>query len=678
MKLIKTSLFVIGLISMLFQFSCTDEHEFERKSGDNKSKIVYINSDNGEANFKIVTNDSWTLKLDENSKKWARIVGPVDGNGDSTVYVDYDENEGFNRQAVVLVFIPSKSVVDTIYFRQYGLAAQLTIKEESTNFINLGGENLVSVITNLTPSETEKIKTRINYQDSAEGWVENTTLVPTFESLTIEVAPNKMYKDKKAILELVYTDDWGVETVASCLLEQASSAGSSNTRILTFEELRTLIPHATGEIVIEEDVSIAGYAISDYRNHNVAGNPNSSNHAIDRTVNYKTAYLQNEAGTLGVALNFTSVNDNIIKRYDKANIWLQGTVLRKETNPERYTILDVTGGYYIALEEGVASNIVKKEKYIDELTDEDVYTYVTLKDCELPIRKGSFMPINEGYTSRLDYYPLVFRDIKGSSSFLLTNFNCPYRRDGNALPQGSGTISGIVVHEKYERFEKDGFISKYQIRHLEREDIALAQDPNIGFSNVISEWTKFTAGQNKMVLSATGNGELTHSYAAGNIWATNDYDYLLPTEGNKGVKSSNAIANSNWSSGTTLHSWNIKFSTAGISSNNLSLQLATHSTYIEGPRYWGVFVSEDGSNWSKVQDYTVPSIVYWDSTLPTQLCGWKNIDFQLPTSLLGKSEVYIKLQPTNNKAGTQTSYDGGTIVAATTNVLSYISIRYNK
>ncbi len=46
---------------------------------------------------------------------------------------------------------------------------------------------------------------------------------------------------------------------------------------------------------------------------------------------------------------------------------------------------------------GSASDIPQKQKYYDELTDQDIYTWVTLLDCELPVRKGSLTPINEGY-----------------------------------------------------------------------------------------------------------------------------------------------------------------------------------------------------------------------------------------------------------------------------------------
>ena len=61
-----------------------------------------------------------------------------------------------------------------------------------------------------------------------------------------------------------------------------------------------------------------------------------------------------------------------------------------------------------------------------DLTDEDIYTYVTLKDCELPVRKGSLTPINEGYANaggahRCAKYATLMRDINGNSMFIYTN-----------------------------------------------------------------------------------------------------------------------------------------------------------------------------------------------------------------------------------------------------------------
>ena len=96
------------------------------------------------------------------------------------------------------------------------------------------------------------------------------------------------------------------------------------------------------------------------------------------------------------------------------------------------------------------------------MNDNDLYTYVTLKDVELPVRKGAISPVNEGYSigtgaNRLSKYPLMVRDRNADHLYMYTNTVCLYRNDGTRLPYGSGKISGVIVHERFSRFEwRDG------------------------------------------------------------------------------------------------------------------------------------------------------------------------------------------------------------------------------
>jgi hypothetical protein len=104
-------------------------------------------------------------------------------------------------------------------------------------------------------------------------------------------------------------------------------------------------------------------------------------------------------------------------------------------------------------------------KYFYELTDDDIYTYVTIRDCEFPVKKGPLTPLNEGYTgggvatthsaNRISSYPQLVRDAYGNSFYTITNTTCVYRRNAKQLPYGSGNISGVIVHEACDRFEWD-------------------------------------------------------------------------------------------------------------------------------------------------------------------------------------------------------------------------------
>ena len=167
----------------------------------------------------------------------------------------------------------------------------------------------------------------------------------------------------------------------------------------------------------------------------------------------------------------------------QVRILLKGVTVEAESNPERYILKKVTSAMVMSSVSGSAADIPQKVKRYNELTDMDVYTWVTLADCELPVRKGSLTPINEGYArstnaNRETKYPMLVRDKNGDSFYMLTNTTCKYRRDGSMLPYGSGNISGVLVHETHDRFvwmgSKDmGDIGRYQIRHLTREDLSL-------------------------------------------------------------------------------------------------------------------------------------------------------------------------------------------------------------
>ena len=68
-------------------------------------------------------------------------------------------------------------------------------------------------------------------------------------------------------------------------------------------------------------------------------------------------------------------------RYDRVQLLLKGAVLHGENDPDRYELSGITTSMIVGRTAGTAADIPVKEKYISELTDDDMYTYVTLKDC---------------------------------------------------------------------------------------------------------------------------------------------------------------------------------------------------------------------------------------------------------------------------------------------------------
>lgn len=673
----------------LFCFSCDDDEVLEVVTTSDASNI-YISSEAGRREVTLKATCVWTVERDSLTRQWINIKHKS-GEGDGSFNLIWRANEHFPRKGKVIVKLANKVKADTIYIYQYGLSPSIAFPDKKARVSAVGKSLEVNLNTNIPAIDSTRIGMIVDY-DKGEEWVSQLVFNKEMNKMQVKVAANEPeVGERNAVLHITYVDDWGKAHTTDFNIGQMEMGGTKETKTISFAEARKLVDGATDTRIINEDVAIEGVVISDATGTNNAANTQLDKTKIDMTTTYRTAYVQSLDGKYGFALVFDTKELNELLPFDKVKIWLKGLTLKREGAPQRHTLTGMTFKSFISKEEGDATNLVKKERTMVGLTDNDLYTFVTLKNCEFPIRKGSFTPFNEGYCptynqQRVDRYALLMHDNLDHSMFLMTNIDCPYRRDGSVLPQGSGTVAGVIVHEEYSRFENGGNIGLYQMRHLSREDIKIDQSKNNSFSCIIAEWNAFKLSGTK-VLPSEGSGELWHTAATPT--AATDYGYLGPIDGvsdGKGIISASknlAFQAKSWwnSSKGKGNSWMIKFSTSGINAAHVSLQLATLNYSIGAPRYWNVEWSEHGDvdgEWAKVSAYTIPDVVQWSITLYEQLNAWKNINLELPLDLLGKNTVYLRLIPSVNKAGTAEAYDTAVINNNSTSGLMYVSIRYNK
>lgn len=651
------------------------------------NREVLLGIDKGVRTIRVAAGDSWSASVSPDSK-WIWIDGPDSGQGEGRITVGYKANGVFPRMAALV--ISSGSLRDTIFLKQYGKTPVLEFVTAETEVAGIEGRKELAITTNLPLSLAGKVKFSMTENGKPADWITDCKIENDLKTLSCHIGESCSEASRRATLAISFTDDWGAVYDSECLISQAGIGGSSRTRKITFADLRGMLAGAEGSLLIEEDIALEGVVVSDCGSANVAANPNLTAIKIDYGENARTAYLQSEDGACGICLKTKSEEVNTLRRYDRLELWLKGLTLRKESDPERYTLTGVGYSHLMEVTGGSASDAVRKERAIADLTDADLYTYVTLKACEIPVREGGLTPINEGYASvygagRIDCYPRLIRDEKGGSMFLMTNVGCGFRRDGVDLPAGSGTISGVIVHEKFCRFEKDGNIGRYQIRPLERDDIALSGNSGDGFSQLIAEWSvpRIT---NNVVSPVFGAGTISHTSGKA-VYASSDYSLPGPITGkveldNKGSVPEGGFSNANWwdRANDCGEGWVIGFSTRGITAGRLSLQFATVNLAVGAPRYWVAEWSDHGSKsgvWNAVREYTVPDIAQWSNTLLTQLPGHKNVNIDLPSEMLGKDAVYVRLRAARNSAGTASSYDGSTIVNGAANTLSYLAVRYD-
>lgn len=778
------------------------------------TKEFIVESLAGDVAIPVYSNGAYHVENVAEGQEWIAL-DKWEGNGDDTLYVEYTFNEEFKRMAGLVLCSDVDERRDTIYIKQKGLIeAELSLQNSSVIAAGKGGVTEVPVKSNIP---FEYMDVNIAYTDEASGeWINAAVIDPDpygGNSCTLRfetVANPEPVRPRTASVSFSFTDGWG-DSVAILVNFVQRNSEEGLGEVMSFKALKD--NYSTGK-PIEDYVILDGVVVSNTESGNAGENEQTTTSVIDYSGSKRTIYIQSPDASEGIAVIAQSEDDNNLKQFDRVQILLHGATINMLEEPERYEIGGFTKNMVVSQVAGSKSDIPVKEKYMNELSDQDIYTYVTIKDCELPVRKGSICPVNEGYSigtgaSRISKYPLLVRDINGNSMYMYTNTVCVYRSDGTRLPYGSGKISGVIVHERFSRFEwKDGAdpadiefdptlgnIGRYQIRHQCKEDVWGQMNDSVedSFSALLTEyrfWNPDT--ENEVALPTYGeNGWLTHTYQEKytgdpaldytmatykqHFWGAGTYDYLGPI-GN----SSNYIFGDNWGNrngiGVVLdpakehynpvmsslvsnnpdgtvewcgpnatskdavnnskrgagginnqstsmcgkgnvygsafsafashfwwndetqrpYAWLVKFSTEGIATNHLSMQISvlnTQQTWYS-PRYWIAEWAETDSQaaaddklWNRIGEYTIPDVSVWSNTLYSSIVAFKSINFDLPLEMLGKAEVYVRLRPVSDVCSDGSEYANSVLkesskktalAAEHASALSYFAIRYNK
>jgi len=738
-----TILFIAAIFALILPLSSCDGNQFEvevfapDELGMAEHKY-YVGENGGDVDVPFLANRKGSVLLTEPSDESWIGLGITSFDADGTLPVHVGPNNGFKRSADILFETDTRK--DTVCIFQRG-AVEEKFYVAAGSMVVFNGTGEINTIATDINVPLSSISTEVRYSGDDE-WIRECQL--TNSTLTFKTAdnPDKNYM-RRALIVLTYKDGWKETQTATISVIQARQDNNIGT-VFTPEQLRSLA--TPSGYTLPEDAMIEGYIVSTTEGGN-AGDAQVDDYkqgtgVIDYTLTDRTAYLESVDGQYGFRLIAKSAGDNGFMRYSRVQLGIGGAVVKRTSGePFCYTIEGVSSSNLLTSSDGTLT-MPWKEKSITELTDNDINTLVKIKDCEIAMRKGPFTPVNEGYTSlcgynRLAKFPILIRDIKGGSMYMFTNMTCTYRRNGDTLPYGSGDITGIVVHESYKSFEKDGNIGRYQLRHLTREEIDLKKDFADNFSGIITEfrYAKFPGEFEETVLpnailATKGNGEMCHTHGEvsnysptyyyigecgskkkgkyeegagieledGGIyqpWVDNGTEADQNTDGKGWFKNSLMLSWSNkywWDSDNGRgYCWLIHFSTAGITSDHVSMQFAMYnnSQSARSPRYWKAQYSltttdtskESDGEWVDIGEFTVPDVAIWASQNDWQTLGSRVYDFPLPTEILGQESVSIRLMPRNNKAAAKSedSYDSSTIANNSGyNTLDYFAVRYNK
>ena len=500
-------------------------------------------------------------------------------------------------------------------------------------------------------------------------------------------------------------------------------------------EVRDMMARRGEALLVEQNLLIEGYVVSKHNGRNNEMNLNV-HYASMKNYDLSTGYIESLSGDIGFKLSYAERPvAQKFPRYAKVVLSLKGTTLRCEKEPLRVTIEGVTEANIVRLEQRSEDDLPRKAKYIDELTDDDLYTYVTLKDCEILFKDGSFSNVYERYVQQtsfnkrvkpnktMDGWATLICDKKGSSIYAIVNTLCSWRRDGNGVPQGAGDMKGILSYTTHARYGGD-VLGRYILRPVDKEDYAMPWEADKAIYKSIAEWqwnnnkkafsTEFGDMESittERVLADVGKGTLRIPANAEAIRSrdTNnprvDAGKVEGTIGFGGFVRYGALSIKtearNWWNWKSNHGEGVEvqFSTKGLSGESLLFgftfaagEISAETSY-GYPVFWNVEYSTDGKKWTAVEGtpkklrslpwywHNNVNGIHYDSILAG--AGYTEHVVVLPKSLFGKSKVFVRVVPTEKRYATL-GYDynengalrPNTMIKTVVNFGSFV-VRYN-
>lgn len=472
----------------------------------------------------------------------------------------------------------------------------------------------------------------------------------------------------------------------------------------SFEEVRAAVGNREG-VILPQNTFIEGIIVSDYKSFNMETSPQVSHNEVDLSLNFKTAYIQSLDGKYGFRIVFSSIYDNRFPRFAKVKMDLGGTMLIKETDPDRYTITNIDGSLVSILEEKTA--VAPKVRHIADLTDDDLYTFVTLADVEFMSKEGSYTNVHEKKVMRtwlnafktssdgpIDGSGLRLKDNQGDDIFMAVNTKCTWRRRGERLPQGVGYVDGILVHTKLRRY---GDIGRYALRPADEKDIRIAKEPASSYQTIVEwnwdrnydvalnfenqglkEWIFGTAFEPDRILPDEGQGFLSTT-AGAQMRLDNEWNTRCVQDGNDpgaGAREWSVLRlNSDtkdwyiYNDAQQIVGANaivVETSTAGLEGKGVSFEFSfcagNCSTNLSWgfPGEWQVAYSMDGKNFIPVQKIFMLRPIWYNPGNVQELGGRRELCYDatagasegfvfMPSFLLGKEKVWFRLYPASTK-----------------------------
>lgn len=514
-----------------------------------------------------------------------------------------------------------------------------------------------------------ELTSSVTYEGSQKDWISNVTT--TTEALSFDVTDNETKEARTAVIK--------VELASKGIAVELKVTQGIKTRQYSFEELRAVLPSA-GEQAFEGDF-FEGVIVADAGQKNMETNPMTSATSYDDNESAITNYVQSLDGKYGMRLKFATAADNTLKKGDKVKISLAGATLVREDNPVRYTLRGVSANS-VTVEENV--QLTARQKTIAELTDEDVYTLVTLPDVEVPFCYGSWVNVRKEWidAKRINFDNRILRDVNGNEIRMIVNTDAEWYLTDAGVPKGSGPVSGVIVNTTSEYYGSD-ILGKYQIRPMKLSDIEIKDN---GFSETLVAWDYSTGFSRVSSLEATTG---TGTFAASSMAQANTFLQFRHTSPYpKGYpKGANIDKSVWWKDGAAKDAVTFQFSTKDAAGKKMTLSFgALIGNYKEeaasqGPVHWNVEYSLDGTNYILIEKVMIRPMGAEKSTLLFLPASLDDQCVELPDAIAGQDNVTIRFIAADDATVDFSKKDYSAKVVDGCNfrlVIGPIAVKYNK
>lgn len=514
-----------------------------------------------------------------------------------------------------------------------------------------------------------ELTSSVTYEGSQKDWISN--VVTTTEALSIDVTDNDTKEARTAVIK--------VELASKGIAVELKVTQGVKTRQYSFGELRAVLPSA-GEQAFEGDF-FEGVIVADAGQKNMETNPMTSATSYDDNESAITNYVQSLDGKYGMRLKFATAADNTLKKGDKVKISLAGATLVREDNPVRYTLRGVSANT-VTVEENV--QLAARQKTISELTDEDVYTLVTLPDVEVPFCYGSWVNVRKEWidAKRINFDNRILRDVNGNEIRMIVNTDAEWYLTDAGVPKGSGPVSGVIVNTTSEYYGSD-ILGKYQIRPMKLSDIEIKDN---GFSEILVAWDYSLGFSRVSSLEATTG---TGTFAASSMAQANTFLQFGNTSPYpKGYpKGANIDKSVWWKDGAAKDAATFQFSTKDAAGKKMTLSFgALIGNYKEeaasqGPIHWNVEYSLDGTNYILIEKVMIRPMGAEKSTLLFLPASLDDQCVELPDAIAGQDNVTIRFIAADDATVDFSKKDYSAKVVDGCNsrlVIGPIAVKYNK